>query len=357
MLLLLFNYPLPAATSSPLYSSSFLLPRANPIHSLLAFHRFTGNGYRPDTQKVPDAYLLVIGNNFPSVVCETGWSESLEDLRADARLWLLGSGGETRVVVVVSFQESTPAQPAVVPPQGNEPVMDEPSVDAEPDENAEAEVVLLTNPGSTSDRPDSNEQQHLPIMDSPSDVSGSSSPESSTDEEQLSTLDSGPENSDPGPLTEEQALLATVTAATDFNDLADRLLDLNQRGKLSKPLLGEVTATIHLFRPNALGDAILETFTATVLPAPPPGEGPQHFALTLGDLLGPRATADNNLSPDEEVLFPLARLRRLIANQVLLQERHRSSARAVAAMKARDVWNYDAPTFAQAKRMKRKRGQ
>lgn len=50
--------------------------------------------------KVPDAYLLIIGDDYPSVVCETGWLEKMADLRDDAELWLLGSSGQTKVVVL-----------------------------------------------------------------------------------------------------------------------------------------------------------------------------------------------------------------------------------------------------------------
>lgn len=70
-----------------------------------AFPAFGSNDYSPDTQKVPDAYFRVIGEDLPAVVSETGWSETIDKVREDAKLWLLGSNGQTRVLVVVNFQE------------------------------------------------------------------------------------------------------------------------------------------------------------------------------------------------------------------------------------------------------------
>ncbi|RPB04943.1 hypothetical protein L873DRAFT_1186548 [Choiromyces venosus 120613-1] len=42
---------------------------------------------------------------FPSVVLESGWSESAEQLQRDARLWQVGSGREVRVVLHAKFYQ------------------------------------------------------------------------------------------------------------------------------------------------------------------------------------------------------------------------------------------------------------
>lgn len=170
----------------------------------------------------------------------------------------------------------------------------------------------------------------------------------------LAAIEGGPaDESDLDDVTEEQDLLGAICATTKYHDLADSLLDLHRRGRLSKPLLGTVTATLHLFRLNPACDAIEETFTATVLPATV--AAPAEFTLTLTDLLGPLVTATNNLNPDEEVLFPLTRLRKVISDQIPPQEKRRSRARAEALMKECGVWDEEELTFAQMKRMKRKR--
>lgn len=44
-------------------------------------------------------------SQFPTIVCEAGWAETEEELREDARLWLQHTGGQTKVVIVVSFSE------------------------------------------------------------------------------------------------------------------------------------------------------------------------------------------------------------------------------------------------------------
>ncbi|KAG0638402.1 hypothetical protein HOY80DRAFT_1137566 [Tuber brumale] len=40
---------------------------------------------------------------FPSVVLESGWSEPIDQLHRDAKLWQQGSGGQVRVVIQVKF--------------------------------------------------------------------------------------------------------------------------------------------------------------------------------------------------------------------------------------------------------------
>ena len=56
--------------------------------------------------KIPDAYVMLPATDFPTVVCEAGWSEDHLTLMDDVRLWLLHTGGQTRLVVVISFKES-----------------------------------------------------------------------------------------------------------------------------------------------------------------------------------------------------------------------------------------------------------
>jgi len=58
------------------------------------------------SQKESNAYIKLRGSKFPSVVCEAGLSEKLEDLIDDARLWLLHTGGITKIVIVLCITES-----------------------------------------------------------------------------------------------------------------------------------------------------------------------------------------------------------------------------------------------------------
>ena len=44
--------------------------------------------------------------DFPAVVCEAGWAETLEELKEDARLWLLNTRGQTKIVILMCFTET-----------------------------------------------------------------------------------------------------------------------------------------------------------------------------------------------------------------------------------------------------------
>ena len=61
--------------------------------------------------KEPDATLRpltrVLATDWPSVVIEVGVSESLSQLRTDARFWLTRSGGQTRIVILLAVKKAT----------------------------------------------------------------------------------------------------------------------------------------------------------------------------------------------------------------------------------------------------------
>lgn len=262
------------------------------------YRGFNGNGYTAHSKKLPDAYVHIDGYHFPTVVCETGWAETMDDLKRDARLWLLGTQGETKVVVVVAFNEIyAPVPPAI--------------------------LADVTDPAAT------DAGQDVP-------TSGSS------------------DGSEVDMWHEETTLLASINQSTEFLILAKTLLSLNHQQKLQKPLLGSVVATVHLFRANPAGDGITESFSCTLLPLPTALDAPQNIPLTLGDLLSATVATAHGLDPDEPVLLPLARLRAIVAKQLPKQEAERSMDRAMALLKKRGVWE-DLPTFAQTKRTKRKR--
>lgn len=84
-----------------------LLPVTN-VNSFRAdFYGFKGKYEDTYTRKSPDAYIKVAGvDGFPSVVVEVGWAESMENLMDDARLWLLGTARQTKVVIIVKFTEA-----------------------------------------------------------------------------------------------------------------------------------------------------------------------------------------------------------------------------------------------------------
>ncbi|KAG0637774.1 hypothetical protein HOY80DRAFT_1138061 [Tuber brumale] len=72
------------------------------------------------SKKLPDAYVRSGNGIFPTVVCEAGWAEGHAQLIQDARLWLLHTRGQTRVVIVVAFTENSVEVPTVSDNSDNE---------------------------------------------------------------------------------------------------------------------------------------------------------------------------------------------------------------------------------------------
>ena len=59
------------------------------------------------SEKLPDAYVNFADEEFPRIVCEAGWAGKHTELMDDARLWLLQTAGQTYLVIIFSFTEST----------------------------------------------------------------------------------------------------------------------------------------------------------------------------------------------------------------------------------------------------------
>lgn len=251
------------------------------------FYDFKGKYEDTYTRKSPDAYIKVAGvRGFPSVVVEVGWAEGMEDLMEDARLWLLGTARQTKIVIVVKFTEATP--------------------DAVP--------------------------------------SSSSSSETNVDEA----------DGDAIPVSEESILLAAVNKTTRFSVLAGAILDLHLRNALAKPLLGEISATFHVFRRSTAEDTIYEDFTTTVLPAPDRDSQPQTYELTLADLYGD-SPVSTGADPHQRFTMDMDDFRRDIAYQIPEMEVKRSLDRAKAVLEGEGYWEGRA-TFEGVKKAKRKRG-
>lgn len=153
-------------------------------------------------------------------------------------------------------------------------------------------------------------------------------------------------------MTEECILLASINRQTQHYKLASYLLDLHRRGRLSKPHLGRIDATVHIFRLNAARTDIEQTLTAVLLPAPQ-NSLTQSFMLTMGNLLA-RVAGAEGIDAAESVVFPLDELRDVGGEQIPKLEKIQSIARACAELKRVDAWEEKEP-LAQIKRG-RKRG-
>lgn len=257
------------------------------------------------TRKLPDASIQINGYDFPSVVCESGWSEKMEDLKSDAKLWLLQTEGQTVAVIVVAF---------------NEEVFRD--ID-------ETDLVA----GVTED--------------------AAEGPDTADQEASQATTD--PESSqDPDTPNEETLLLSRITNGNNPRALAAALLDLHRRQQLAKPLLGRIDATVHVFRANQSLTDIEESYTAVLLPAPAPADAQQQeFTLTMYDLLGELAE-EEGIDDDEEVSFPLDILREIVRQQIPKMEVVRSLERAANVLKGLGMWQ-EMETYAQYKRNRKKR--
>lgn len=60
-------------------------------------------GRYTESSKEPDFFLAPLGAPFPSIAFETGFSELGENLIRDKDLWIQGSGGATKVVILINI--------------------------------------------------------------------------------------------------------------------------------------------------------------------------------------------------------------------------------------------------------------
>ncbi|KAJ9216105.1 hypothetical protein DTO166G4_2349 [Paecilomyces variotii] len=98
----------------PWLSFSFGELRANgllttPEFRSISIHvctRFTGFlGQYTSSRKEPDAHIIPLSLDMPTVVVESGWSESRAQLQRDRDLWLIG--GRVNVMIVIKWVKSS----------------------------------------------------------------------------------------------------------------------------------------------------------------------------------------------------------------------------------------------------------
>jgi len=267
--------------------------------------------------------------DFPTVVCEAGWSETFPELLDDARLWLLHTEGKTKIVIVIAFTESFDGLSPEIGDEelrvGNEKTEIEgnkPGVESDKlgVENNETEVESQEL-GVENDRPEvENRELEVSAKDN------------------LST-------------SEEQMVLDSIDSTTGFHDLSAKLVDLNRRGKLKEPLLGTLGATVHIYKASEDGKDIAESFKATLLPRPmneeEEGLRPKGFGVTLGDLLGGSVPEDHNSK--DEIEFSLEQLAEFVDTSLPQTVRYKAESRAVKLLREAGEWE-ERETYAQGKR-------
>lgn len=306
------------------------------------FGGFTGT-QNALSRKQPDASLQIDGYDFPTVVCEAGCAEKMDDLMRDAALWLLHTDGQTSVVLVLAFSEVI-GEPQLV----NEATNSEDVSEPQPVHDA---TILVAVPEANLDTAGANPD---PAAHDPDAPNGESTDHGTSQAPTIHPAPSSSESSsdDSDIPTEEELLLASVNRTTKPRTLASCFLALHRRGQLAKPLMGRVDATVHVFRPNATHSGIEQTYTAVLLPAPADAEQ-QVFTLTMADLLGELAE-EEGIADGESVEFPLDMLRSVVAKQIPKMESMRAMDRAAGLLKSLGLWE-EGETFAQSKRSRKKR--
>ena len=316
--------------------------------------------------------MMLPSAEFPTIACEVGWSETHSELMDDVRLWLLYTMGQTRLVVVVKFTESRKGSS---PGMGNNrPGVEDSEYEVENNESgveSEGPVVRRDTPEEGNREP-VVEDTLLEVNGGPevgNDESGDSAKEDndesgdSAEEDNDKSGDSAEEDCDESGdsaeedtnTSEEQIIINSIDGSTGYHDLAARLLDLNRRGGLREPLVGDLGATIHIYKATDDGKDIEEKFTCTLLPPPDiDQEGPKGFGITLDDLFG--GSVPPNLDREEVLWFSLERLVRFVTSSLPETERSRANARAVKLLQEAGEWE-ERETYSQRKRRRLNTGQ
>jgi len=69
--------------------------------------RFTGFlGRYTSSRKEPDAHIIPDSLNMPTIVVESGWSESRVRLHRDRDLWLIGGRGSVNVAIIIKWTKT-----------------------------------------------------------------------------------------------------------------------------------------------------------------------------------------------------------------------------------------------------------
>lgn len=239
----------------------------------------------------------------------------MQDLKQDARLWLLHTNGETKAVIVLFFTEEKPkpglTSEATIPTSGSDN-------EATPHTTTDDETTLPTT-----------------VSDHEVEISAIAGPSATVPP--MASLDS------------EENLIDSIDETTEVTDLSQRLFILNEQGKLQHPLLGNVTASLHIFKASKEGDDISETFSATLLPPEPEAsEAPKVFEITLGDMLGNLALKGQE---KHKITFELEDLKEVVENSFPKTARLRATDRANKLLKE-TLGLGEQSTFAQRKRQR-----
>jgi len=294
----------------------------------------------------------------------------------DARLWLLHTNGETKIVIVLSFTEvnskkdaasATSHQELTIPTTASNDEANPPRLqttgndEANPLQttgNQEVTVPTITGYKATVHPMGGDQSERNLVPQTTLDESERNlAPRTAGDHSETNlvpptTPDESASNLAP-PTTgdhSETNLIESIDEETDLHDLAEQLLILNEHGKLRQPLLGNVHARLHIFKASDAGDDIVQSFSANLLPPEPEGStAPTEFEITLLDMLGNQVPKKHD--PADKITFVLEDLKEVIESSIPRTARLRATHRAIKLLKE-NVGLDEAPTFAQRKRQR-----
>ncbi|PGH27937.1 hypothetical protein AJ80_00191 [Polytolypa hystricis UAMH7299] len=122
----------------------------------LQLRRSTGSSFREfqgpyaASEKQPDMSIVPDGQHLPSVVVESGWSESFAKLHRNMRLWLVGGAGEVKLALLLKWTK-TPGNHAKgvveswdLDPAGNERLLQTEAIFPMPQTGSANQAIRIT---------------------------------------------------------------------------------------------------------------------------------------------------------------------------------------------------------------------
>ena len=117
---------------------------------------------------------------------------------------------------------------------------------------------------------------------------------------------------------------------------------------MQKPLIGELTTTLHVYHATKDQKDIDEKFKATVLPLPPDDSTqPREFQITLHDIFGD--FFPEGMNPEDPIAFSLPMLEAKVTSSLKHTPWYRTNKLAKRLMKKEGFWK-NSETFTQSKR-------
>ncbi|PUU74097.1 hypothetical protein B9Z19DRAFT_1196481 [Tuber borchii] len=155
----------------------------------------------------------------------------------------------------------------------------------------------------------------------------------------------GAEAGDDQASQDEKTVIDSIDEAIKLNDLAEKLIELNQAGQLSSPLVGKLGATIYGYRASEDGLDIVSSFQETLLPQKEADRGIlTDFLLTMRDLLS--ESLPEGQDPGERITLSLAILVEFIERLIPHTEHFRAYRRAETLLRKAGVWGEEEEIFA-----------